>query len=55
VSYASFLRAAAEAVVWTAGAWRADWAPAARRLVEAGCALAYFGGVPALLALRYLA
>jgi apolipoprotein N-acyltransferase len=55
VSYASFWRAPAELVVWTVGALRAEWAPAARRVAEAVCALAYYAGVPLFLALRYLA
>lgn len=55
VSYASYLRAVAEVVVWTAGALRPGWATGARRVVEVACGLAYWGGVPVLLALRYLA
>jgi apolipoprotein N-acyltransferase len=55
VSYASFWRIGAELVVWITGALRAEWAPTARWIVEVACALAYFGGVPLLLALRYLA
>lgn len=55
VSYASLWRGPAELAVWTAGALRAAWGPPARRVAEGVCALAYYGGVPVLLALRYLA
>jgi apolipoprotein N-acyltransferase len=55
VSYASIWRAAAEIVVWTAALAGRAAAAGARRAVEIACGLAYFGGVPALLALRYLA
>jgi hypothetical protein len=55
ISYASVWRAVAELVVWTTGALRAEWAPPARRVADAVCALAYYGGVPLVLALRYQA
>jgi hypothetical protein len=55
VSYAGFWRAGAEVVVWTVAALRADRAWSARRIVEAVCGLAYYAGLPILLALRYLA
>jgi apolipoprotein N-acyltransferase len=56
VSYASIWRAAAEIAVWTAAALAGRTpAFAVRRAVEVACAVAYYGGVPALLALRYLA
>ena len=55
VSYASIWRAAGEIVVWTAALAGRAAAAGARRAVEIACGLAYFGGVPALLALRYLA
>jgi len=55
VSYAGLWRAAGELVVWMAGALRAEWATGARRAVEIGCGLAYYLGVPLLLALRYRA
>jgi len=53
VSYASVWRAAAEILVWTVAATAPSRAHATRRIVEAVCALAYYGGVPAVLALRY--
>jgi hypothetical protein len=53
ISYASLWRAPAELVVWAAGALRAEWAPPARRVAEIVCALAYYVGVPLVLALRY--
>jgi hypothetical protein len=55
VSYASAWRATAEVVVWLAAVVDASWAAVARRAVEIACGLAYYGGVPLLLALRYLA
>jgi apolipoprotein N-acyltransferase len=55
VSYASFWRAAGEIIVWTAALAGRAAAAGARRAVEIACGLAYYGGVPALLALRYLA
>jgi apolipoprotein N-acyltransferase len=54
-SYASVWRGAGELAVWMVAAARPSSAPAARRAVEATCALAYYGGVVALLALRYAA
>jgi apolipoprotein N-acyltransferase len=54
-SYASLWRAGAEAVVWLAAAVARARTVAVRRAVEVLCALAYYGGVPVLLALRYLA
>lgn len=54
-SYASMWRAVGEGVVWVVAAVRPAAAPAARPVVEAACALAYYGGVPVLLALRYAA
>jgi apolipoprotein N-acyltransferase len=55
VSYASMWRGAGELVVWaTSFAGRAA-AVAVRRAVEIACALAYYAGVPVMLALRYLA
>ena len=53
VSYASFWRAGAELVVWLAAATAPAAAATVRRVAEAICAIAYYGGVPALLALRY--
>jgi hypothetical protein len=55
ISYASIWRAAAELVVWTVGALRAEWAPRARAVAEAGCSIAYYPGVSLALALRYMA
>jgi apolipoprotein N-acyltransferase len=55
LSYASLWRAGAEAAVWIAAAVGAVWAARARRVVEAVCGLAYWAGVPVMLALRYLA
>jgi len=55
VSYASVWRAAAEVVVWTVAVIVQSRAETARSIVEVVCVLAYYGGVPALLALRYLA
>jgi apolipoprotein N-acyltransferase len=53
VSYASFWRAGAELVVWITAAAAPGAAATVRRLAEAICAIAYYAGVPALLALRY--
>jgi apolipoprotein N-acyltransferase len=55
LSYASVWRAVAEPVVWTAAALGAVWARRARGVVEVVCGLAYWAGVPLVLALRYLA
>ncbi len=55
VSYASVWRGAGEVVVWTVAATSPPRAHATRRIVDAVCALAYYGGVPVLLALRYVA
>ena len=55
VSYASVWRAAGEAVVWTVAVAARSRAHTARRVVDVVCALAYYAGVPAMLALRYLA
>jgi len=55
VSYASFWRAGAELVVWLAAVVAPAWAGGVRRVAEAICAIAYYAGVPVLLALRYLA
>jgi apolipoprotein N-acyltransferase len=55
VSYASFWRAAAELVVWLAAAIAPTVATTVRRVAEAICAIAYYAGVPGLLALRYMA
>ena len=55
VSYASIWRAAAEVVVWAAAAIAPSHAQATRRIAGAVCAIGYYGGVPFLLALRYLA
>jgi hypothetical protein len=52
-SYASIWRAAGELVVWTVAALGPSRAPAARRVVDLVCGLAYWAGIPALLALRY--
>lgn len=54
ISYASFWRAAVEILVFATGAVAAEPAPAARRVAEVVCALAYYAGVPTLLALRYM-
>jgi apolipoprotein N-acyltransferase len=54
VSYASFWRVAGELAVWGAVPFGAARVRAVRRGVEIGCALTYYGGVPVLLALRYL-
>ena len=53
VSWASFWRAGAEVIAWLVAALAPRRAPGARRLAEAACAVAYYGGVPVLLALRY--
>jgi hypothetical protein len=53
-SYASLWRALAEVAVWITAALARTRAPAARRIAEAVCAVAYYGGVPLLLALRYM-
>jgi apolipoprotein N-acyltransferase len=54
VMYAAVLRAIAEAVA-LAAAWAAPTsAPGARRAVEWGYRLLFYGGVPALLAIRFL-
>jgi apolipoprotein N-acyltransferase len=55
VSYASCWRGAAETSVWLVAFAGAGPARGARRLADAACALAYWAGVPVLLALRYLA
>src|SRR6185436_17308626 len=55
VSYASIWRAAAELAVWTVAATAPGGAHTARRIGEVVCDGAYYVGVPALLALRYLA
>jgi apolipoprotein N-acyltransferase len=55
VSYASVWRAGAELLVWLAACVARDRVPAVRRVVDVACAVAYYAGVPALLALRYLA
>ena len=55
VSWASVWRGAGETLVWTAALAGPRPAGAARRVVEVACGLAYWVGVPALLALRYLA
>jgi apolipoprotein N-acyltransferase len=55
VSYASCWRAGAEAVVWLVAALVPGRARAVRRVADAICATAYYGGVPVLLALRYSA
>ena len=55
VSYASFWRAGAELAVWLAAASVPSTAATVRRVAEAICAIAYYAGVPVLLALRYLA
>jgi apolipoprotein N-acyltransferase len=54
VSYASFWRAGAEVVVWLVAAIAPATAVVVRRMAEAICAIAYYAGVPMLLALRYL-
>ena len=55
VLYAGTWRVAAEGVA-LAAAWVApSRAARVRRMVEIGCRLAYYGGVPLLLALRFLA
>lgn len=55
VSWASLWRAAGEVAVFATAAARPAWAPMVRRVVEWACAIAYWGGVPALLVLRYAA
>src|SRR6185436_19328999 len=55
VSYASLWRAAAELAVWTVATIARSRTETARSVVEVVCALAYYGGIPLLLALRYLA
>lgn len=55
VLLAGVLRAPAEALAWLAAHVSPPAAPGVRRAVEASCQLAYYAGVPALLALRYLA
>jgi apolipoprotein N-acyltransferase len=54
VSYASLWRAVAELAVWVTAALARTRAAAARRIADAVCAVAYYGGVPLLLALRYM-
>jgi apolipoprotein N-acyltransferase len=55
VSYASCWRIAGELLVWAA-AWTGEaGARRVRAAVETVCGLAYYGGVPVFLALRYLA
>ena len=55
VSYASFWRGGAEVIVWLTAAIAPSAAKRVRRVAEAICAIAYYAGVPVLLALRYLA
>ena len=55
VSYASFWRAGTEVIVWLTAALAPAQARGVRRVAEAICAIAYYAGVPTLLALRYLA
>jgi apolipoprotein N-acyltransferase len=54
-SWAGVWRIAAEPVAWLATAVAPARAATVRRAADAACALAYYGGVPVLLALRYLA
>lgn len=54
VSYASFWRGAAETAVWITGAMTPERAALARRVAEIACTVAYYAGVPLMLALRYM-
>jgi len=53
-SWASMWRALAEGAVGSAALFGDRSARAARRSAEIACALAYYAGVPSLLALRYM-
>jgi apolipoprotein N-acyltransferase len=53
--YAAVLRAVAEAAALLAARVAPPRAAGVRRAVERACQVAYFGGVPLLLALRFLA
>jgi len=55
LSYASLWRTAAELIVWTIAAITPSHTQSTRNAVETLCALAYYAGVPAMLAFRYLA
>lgn len=55
LSYAGCWRIAGELLVWAAAWAGAGAARRVRALVEALCSIAYYGGVPLFLALRYLA
>ena len=55
ISYASFWRAPAELAVWLTAAVAPSQTNLARKAAETVCALAYYAGIPILLALRYLA
>ena len=55
ISYASFWRAPAELAVWLTAALAPHQTHLARKSAETLCALAYYAGIPTLLALRYLA
>jgi apolipoprotein N-acyltransferase len=53
VLYASVWRWPAEIIAWLAARWGHSVASLARRSVELVCRLAYYAGVPVLLALRF--
>ena len=53
ILYASVWRWPAEIVSWLAARWGATMATRVRRSVELICRLAYYAGVPGLLALRF--
>lgn len=55
VSYAACWRITAETTVWLAALAGTAPARVARRVADVACALAYWAGVPVLLALRYMA
>ncbi len=52
--YAGLLRVAAELLVWTASRLAPGATVAVRRVAELGCRIGYYGGVPLLLAARFL-
>jgi hypothetical protein len=53
VLWAATWRTVAEIVAWVATRLRPDAAASIRRIVEIGCGVLYYGGVPVLLALRF--
>ena len=51
--WAGLWRVIAEIVAWGAARLAPSWATGVRRCVEIACRVAYYGGVPLLLALRF--